>query len=100
MRGAGVSMGVVYVAGVAEGAGASTVATGLAAALRAAGHEAAQPASDALTGGLDVVDGLPLGPESAAEAERLDARVIGVLPYERGLDGAAAGPWSAWRGWW
>jgi BioD-like phosphotransacetylase family protein len=86
-------MGVVYVAGAAEGTGASTVAAGLAAALRAAGHDATLGAGEGAAGPLTVVDGLPLGAESAAEAQRLDARVIGVLPYARDLDASAAAPW-------
>ncbi|MEK9659296.1 MAG: DRTGG domain-containing protein [Chloroflexota bacterium] len=86
-------MGVLYVAGAVEGAGASTVAAGLAAALRAAGHQATLASADAVSGPLTVVDGLLLGADSAAEAQRLDARVVGVLPHARDLEADAGALW-------
>ena len=54
----------------------------------------------AKTSDVVVIDGLPLtdGSERATEASgalarRLDAKVLGVLPYERSLTGESAAPW-------
>lgn len=140
-------MSVIYVAGARSGAGATTVACGLAALRRTGGRGAAlvKPLSlsggngesgdadpaffaslgglaatvavgggapsdaqldkaarivrDAAAGGSDViVEGPPLdAPDgaSAALAQRLGAPVVGVVPYERTLDGSEVG--AAWR---
>ena len=137
-------MSVIYVAGARSGAGATTVACGLAALRRTVGRgaalvkplslsdessdadpaffaslggsaatvavgggapsgaqldEAARIVRDAAAGGSDViVEGPPLdapGGASAALAQRLGAPVVGVIPYERTLDGGEVG--AAWR---
>ncbi len=141
-------MSVIYVAGARSGAGATTVACGLAALRRAEGRgaalvkplslsggngesgdadpaffaslgglaatvavnaggapsdaqldEAARIVRDAAAGGSDIiVEGPPLdAPDgaSAALAQRLGAPVVGVIPYERTLDGGEVG--AAWR---
>ena len=140
-------MSVIYVAGARSGAGATTVACGLAALRRAAGRrtalvkplsmsggygggnasggdpaffmslggsaatvavtdgapsdaqldEAVRIVGDAAAGAEDViVEGPPLDAPygaSAALARRLGAPVVGVIPYERTLDGGVCAAW-------
>ena len=90
---------------LAEAASSTPVGASLVAsngALEATLLQAAAKRVEPLARGSDVVviDGLPLavGGGKALEASgdlarRLDAKVLGVLPYERSLTGAAAAPW-------